>query len=186
MAVLAGLISAPTVGHPYRGVLDTGARCPVWITDGGLSSLRAGPVGLDPRDAEAILAARWPGDGVFPGLAPALTPAASPVPTGAPGRGHLALVPVARPADVPAALGWRGADDPAALGAVLRSWEDRFGAYLVQLDLATIELAVAAPPVTGHECRAVAMEHVAFCRDLDLRAHAGTLAGMRRWRLRWS
>ncbi|MFJ3665859.1 DUF4253 domain-containing protein [Streptomyces sp. NPDC090106] len=82
---------------------------------------------------------------------------------------RLALVPARRSADIPAALGWLGAvnhaDDAGRLGAVLRSWEDRFGIRLVALGFDELVVSVAVPPVTGAEARAVAAEHFAFCPD---------------------
>ena len=64
--------------------------------------------------------------------------------------------------------GWFGGRTPGrrrAMSAVLRSWEDRFGAVLVRMGRATLELAVAAPPWEPSECLAVAAEHYAFCDD---------------------
>ncbi|MFE1869361.1 DUF4253 domain-containing protein [Streptomyces sp. NPDC059496] len=82
---------------------------------------------------------------------------------------RLALVPVGRPADVPAAIGWSGpvnyVDDVARLCAVLRSWEDRFGARVVALSYARLDLSVAAPPRSLDEALAIAAEHFAFCPD---------------------
>ncbi|WP_328787264.1 MULTISPECIES: DUF4253 domain-containing protein [unclassified Streptomyces] len=82
---------------------------------------------------------------------------------------RLALVPVGRPADVPAAIGWSGpanyVDDVARLCAVLRSWEDRFGARVVALSYARLDLSVAAPPQSLDEALAIAAEHFAFCPD---------------------
>jgi hypothetical protein len=106
----------------------------------------------------------------------------------------LGLVPVARPADVPAALGWAGAGvgwDAAMVSAVLRSWEDRFGAVLVRVGRATLELAVAAPPWERSECLAIAAEHYAFCDDTyrgnpgTLRDYANLLRGCMRWSFWW-
>lgn len=91
---------------------------------------------------------------------------------------RLGLVAVERPADVPAALGWTGAvnhtRDIAALSAVLRSWEQRFGAVLTVLGFDTLELSVAAPPITTSRALRLAAEHRAFCRDM-FRAQPGTL-----------
>ena len=105
------------------------------------------------------------------------------------------MVPVARPADVVAATGWLGAvnlgEDVAALSAVLRSWEDRFGAMLVAMDEATLWLSVAAPPRTDAQCLGIAAEHFAFCPDVDgedprpLRVYASTLRGRDHWRFWW-
>lgn len=88
---------------------------------------------------------------------------------------RLGLVHVARPADVLAVLGWAGAarhtTDAAALSAVLRSWEDRFGARLVMLGVDAIMLSVAAPPTTVRRALGIAAEHRAFCPDGFRRQH---------------
>lgn len=112
-----------------------------------------------------------------------------------PGCAHLALAPVSRPADIPAVTGWSGminlSDDLAGLCAVLRSWEERFGAFLVQMDRATLWLSVSKPSWSAAECLGVAAEHVAFCPDVDgedprpIRQYAQSLRGARRWRLWW-
>ncbi|MEU0200208.1 MULTISPECIES: DUF4253 domain-containing protein [unclassified Streptomyces] len=82
---------------------------------------------------------------------------------------HLALVPARRSADIPTAIGWTGPahheGDTARLGAVLRSWEDRFGIRVVALGFDHLLLSVAAPPATPAEAEALAAEHVAFCPD---------------------
>ncbi len=67
------------------------------------------------------------------------------------GRGlRLGLVEVRRGADVPAFTCWPGAGnhigDPGELSAVLRSWEDRFGARLIMMGSDTLLVSVAAPP----------------------------------------
>jgi hypothetical protein len=59
---------------------------------------------------------------------------------------RLALVRAERAADVPAALGWP-ADYPVPLMcALLRSWEERFGARVVALIGSELHVAVARPP----------------------------------------
>ncbi|KJY20415.1 MULTISPECIES: DUF4253 domain-containing protein [Streptomyces] len=82
---------------------------------------------------------------------------------------RLALVPSGRGADVPTALGWGGPtnyeNDTALMSAVLRSWEDRFGARLVALGFAELHLSVAAPPPTTARALPVAAEHFAFSPD---------------------
>ncbi|MBN9096617.1 MULTISPECIES: hypothetical protein [unclassified Pseudonocardia] len=119
-----------TLVLPYRGILTPTTRCAVRITDGGLASLRPG------HDAAAALLAierrepreapdppPWHEDG---------------------GPEHLALVPVTRPADIPAALGWFGPfDDVADLCAELRWREDRLGEYLVRLGRTSMGFAQA-------------------------------------------
>jgi hypothetical protein len=55
--------------------------------------------------------------------------------------------------------------DLVGLSAVLRSWEERFGATLVWIGGFTLVLAVADPPRTREESERVAAEHFAFCHD---------------------
>lgn len=55
--------------------------------------------------------------------------------------------------------------DGAALSAVLRSWEERFGATLVGVGFDTIYLLVARPPRSLDAARRVAAEYFAFCAD---------------------
>ncbi|MEV7522126.1 DUF4253 domain-containing protein [Streptomyces sp. NPDC091371] len=85
------------------------------------------------------------------------------------GRPRLALVPARRGADVPAAIGWSGPvnheNDMARIAAVLRSWEDRFGARVLALGFASLDLYVPAPPRTLAQALPVAAEHFAFCPD---------------------
>lgn len=92
----------------------------------------------------------------------------------------LGLVPVSRSADVLTAIGWQGArhhnEWTAPLSAVLRSWEDRFGARLVGLGFNSLELSVAAPPVTWRHALHVAAEHWTFCPEIVIQG-TGTLAG---------
>ncbi|MFI8498164.1 DUF4253 domain-containing protein [Streptomyces sp. NPDC085524] len=116
----------------------------------------------------------------WPGLAAAGTPVRDPETAAAElaascmregwfGRPRLALVPARRGADVPAALGWGGPlnheSDTARISAVLRSWEDRFGARILALGFDRLDLHVAAPPRTTAEALPVAAEHFAFCPD---------------------
>lgn len=77
----------------------------------------------------------------FPGLAPALHRELDPELMQRAlyqytGEARIGLVPAPRPADVLALLGWDGACNhrtSAELSAVLRSWEDRFGARLLEV-----------------------------------------------------
>ena len=86
--------------------------------------------------------------------------------------------PVVRPAARPAArrVGRRLLlAVSAALCAVLRSWEDRFGLRLVALGSDTLTATVAAPPRTPEEAEAIAAEHFAFCPDNITQGHFETL-----------
>ncbi|WP_214416098.1 DUF4253 domain-containing protein [Sphaerisporangium fuscum] len=88
------------------------------------------------------------------------------------------LAAVDRGADALAVMGWQGAlhhnEWNVPLAAVVRSWEDRFAARLVGMGFNTLELSVAAPPVTSQHALEVAAEHWAFCPDAIVQG-AGTL-----------
>ena len=139
-----------------------------------------------PGEAETVLRAGWEGTGLvgpdgtphphppWPGLAPGSGPSSAHdvVVQELPGNGwprELLLVPATRPADALARLGWLGACNWSLSGAdiagVLRSWEDRFGAYVVAVGFADLDLVVTRPPTTDEQCRLLAWEHYAFCVD---------------------
>lgn len=107
---------------------------------------------------------------------------------------RLLLVPCTRPADAPALLGWLGATNlttAARISAVLRSWEDRFGAELAGLGFDTLSLLVARPAGSVPEAQRVAAEHVAFCPDSlwqgagSIEAMAADLVGQQWWSFWW-
>jgi len=85
------------------------------------------------------------------------------------GTSRLLLVAADRSADVITVAGWQGplnhTDDMAALSAVLRSWEDRFGIRVIELSLDVLVATVARPPATMAEAERVAAEHFSFCPD---------------------
>jgi Domain of unknown function (DUF4253) len=80
---------------------------------------------------------------------------------------HICLAAAGRPADLLAVIGWNISDawDSALpVCAVLRSWEDRFGARLLQIGpSAEIRLLVERPPRTIEAAQAIAAEQWAFC-----------------------
>ncbi len=82
----------------------------------------------------------------------------------------LLVVPVARPADVPARLRWLGACNRFMTGdeisAVLRSWEDRYGAILVEIGATTIGLIAPAVPEDPDDFEALLVEHYIFDYDV--------------------
>ncbi|MBE2319592.1 DUF4253 domain-containing protein [Solirubrobacter sp. CPCC 204708] len=122
-------------------------------------------------DYPAMVAERWVEHGSydeelrelmgdFPGLAaPGTTPADDPLEhVFATVEVHsLGLVPVRRPADVLAAIGWTGAInsfEPVELVPYLRSFEERFDARLVALGFDTVQLAVGRPPASAEAIKA--------------------------------
>ncbi len=109
----------------------------------------------------------------FPGLAPAegarlsmarLYEALASLPSA-----RLGLVAASRPADVLPLVGWSATDrfqTPLPVAAVLRSWEARFGARLLQVGPgAEIRLLVERPPASREAAQRVAAEHFVFCDE---------------------
>ncbi|ROO86350.1 uncharacterized protein DUF4253 [Actinocorallia herbida] len=156
---------------------------------------------LSESEREAVTAPygrRWPG------LAPGLK-GADPVLAAEEYASHLmtlgrewrlGLVATGRGADSVAAAGWIGpvnhVEDTAEIAAVVRSWEDRFGAIVVGVGFADLYLSIAAPPTTPTEALPIAAEHFAFCPDSvwqgrhhDLRSYARELVDLHEWRFWW-
>jgi len=90
----------------------------------------------------------------FPGLAPAadqqLTPREIEQALGSLRPARIGLAAASRRADVLPLIGWDGAanhwEDALVIAAVLRSWEDRFGARLLRVGFAVIQLLAERPP----------------------------------------
>ncbi|MEV0327925.1 DUF4253 domain-containing protein [Micromonospora echinospora] len=157
--------------------------------------------GEDEKDADfaevvAPLGVRWPGP------ADAGQPEGSPgdfadeyVAFLADGQTRLGLVPAARSADTLAVTGWTGPTnftcDSGEIAAVVRSWEERFGARVIGLGFDTLYLSVAAPPTSPEHALRVAAEHFAFCPDNvwqgsgTLAAYAEQIRGLNCWAFWW-
>lgn len=115
----------------------------------------------------------------FPGLAPPGSPRIDPdlladevaerLLAREPAR--IALVPAPRSADSIGLAGWSPTDNdaytPGALSAVLRTWEERFGARVIGIGSGTLWLSVAAPPTTIEQAVRVAVEHYCFCPEVE-------------------
>ncbi|GLZ28944.1 hypothetical protein Lesp02_11340 [Lentzea sp. NBRC 105346] len=138
----------------------------------------------------------------WPGLAPA-TPARND-PGESAGKlaerllqtGRLGLVAAERGADALATMGWAGPvnyeNDTGKIAAVLRSWEDRFGARVVGLeDHSLLHMSVANPPQDDEQALRIAAEHFALCPDNvwqgteSLRAYADELKNAHEWAFWW-
>jgi hypothetical protein len=65
--------------------------------------------------------------------------------------------------------------DPVLMSAVLRSWEDRWAARVVEIGFDTLTLTVGIPPRDRQRALALAAEHFAFCPD-NITQGAGTVA----------
>jgi Domain of unknown function (DUF4253) len=159
---------------------------------------------IDSFDARDVLAERWPDPeygrdryltaelepftGRFPGLAPGI---AHRLPEEAIIAAldqfeavYIGLVEAGRAADVITVTGWAPTDawqEREPLSSVLRSWEDRFGARLIQVGpSAEIRLLVERPPRTQTEALPVAAELYAFGETFFAEAHNnhGNLKGI--------
>lgn len=108
--------------------------------------------------------------------------------------GRLVLVPVSRPADVVLTLGpsaYNSRPSPEQLTAVLRSWEDRYGALPLQYSFKTLLVGIRRPPRTEAEVQAALVELFSVCpglyddptlSDADV---FDNLSGSREWALWW-
>ena len=82
------------------------------------------------------------------------------------GPARVGLAPAGRPADVLPMLGWNEALVTALpIAAVLRSWEDRFGARLLQVGFAEISVLAQRPPRTLESAQHLAAEQWALCDE---------------------
>ncbi|MEV0456647.1 DUF4253 domain-containing protein [Catellatospora methionotrophica] len=108
---------------------------------------------------------------------------------------RLMLVPADRSADVVASIAWRLFNqdlvDPIESSAILRSWEDRFGARVTHLGDGVLTLSVAAPPADRSAALRVVAEHLVFCADSlsndpdDFSAHLDHLISGDPWSFWW-
>jgi hypothetical protein len=107
----------------------------------------------------------------------------------------IGLIPARHGWEVPGLLSWQGAVnydlDGAHHVAVLRHWQQRYGAELVTLTRDYIELLVARPPRDPATTVQVAVELLGYCPDLDVQGTgmvavlANELVPHRRWSLWW-
>ncbi|GLZ14627.1 hypothetical protein Acsp04_48620 [Actinomadura sp. NBRC 104425] len=164
---------------------------------------------IDALDAENVLEKAWhsvtegaehgPLSGPWPGLAP---PGEADADADAAARRQaersdcalLGLVPAERGADALTAAGWGGPCNhlgTAEVSAVVRSWENRFGARVTSVGFDILRLSVAAPPTTVEHARRVAVEHHALCPDNiwqgvgDFDQYAEFLADAESWWFWW-
>jgi hypothetical protein len=140
----------------------------------------------------------------FPGLAPPIdrdltlhfdpfeTLKAHRLALGEPLAARLLVVPCNRPADALIAVGFGGVQLPSEhLSAIVRSWEERFGAVATLLEPGGTVLCVEAPPRTFPAALAIAAEHFAVAPQDDagrpgaLAEQARVLQGSAIWDLTW-
>jgi hypothetical protein len=113
---------------------------------------------------------------------------------GATPQARIGLVAADRPADMLLVIGWAGLENCGEslleLTAVLRSWEDRFGARLIDVGYADLRLFVERPPRTLEAAQRIAAEQVVFngeCLDaaMDIPNLAARLVNAPCWTFWW-
>lgn len=101
---------------------------------------------------------------------------------------YVGLVPAIDGAAAIAVCGWpASAVDLAETAAVVRSWQERFGATVCALGINTLALTVARPPESLEEARLVAAEHFAFRKAAtgDFEEYAKSLIHGQTWFFWW-
>lgn len=103
---------------------------------------------------------------------------------------YLGLTQAADGAAAITATGWMPPANAAEeIAAVVRSWQQRFGARLCALGFDSIGLAVAWPPQSAEHAQRLAAEHFAFCPDLrsmtTFSEYAESLVGNQVWNFWW-
>ncbi len=82
---------------------------------------------------------------------------------------RIGLVAADRPADVLAVIGWEAlyprGESILPFTAVLRSWEDRFGARLIDVGFADLRLLVERPPRNLEAAQRLAAEQILLADD---------------------
>jgi hypothetical protein len=113
---------------------------------------------------------------------------------GATSQARIGLVAASRPADVLLVIGWAGlvncGESLLELTAVLRSWEDRFGARLIDVGYADLRLFVERPPRTVPAAQRIAAEQVVLAGEClegtqDIPRLADRLVNAPIWTLWW-
>ncbi|MGZ8702598.1 MAG: DUF4253 domain-containing protein, partial [Gaiellaceae bacterium] len=86
---------------------------------------------------------------------------------------------------------WNECPPAVAHAAILRRWEERYGARVVTMRYDTIELAVDRPIATQQEALVVAHEQYVYCADIvqqgteTIEALAAALLGATVWYFWW-
>jgi Domain of unknown function (DUF4253) len=101
---------------------------------------------------------------------------------------YIGLTPATDGAAAIAACGWpTSAVDLTEAAAVVRSWQERFGARVCVLGINTLAMTVARHPKSLEEARLVAAEHFAFHKAIaaEFDEYAQNLIGAQTWFFWW-
>jgi hypothetical protein len=106
----------------------------------------------------------------------------------------IALVPAEASWQVPCLLkfgGWNECPRPEEHSAVIRQWEQKYGARIITVSNDTIEMQVAKPPSSREEALDLAREQFVYCPDIvqqgtqTIEALAATLLNGTVWFFWW-
>ncbi|MFF0793498.1 DUF4253 domain-containing protein [Streptomyces spiralis] len=107
-------------------------------------------------------------------------------------RSRLVLVPVPRGSDAVALLGLDAEAPLPLLCALLRSWEDRYGARVLGVFGGELHLSVARPPVEASHAQLLALEHMLSTAHnivddppTPFSDYAASLTGRTHWSFWW-
>lgn len=81
----------------------------------------------------------------------------------------IGIAPTAQSWQVPAFVrfgNWNNCPAPVEHCAILKFWQEKYGAKLVSLTHDVIECSVENPPQTEEECRELAWQQFAYCADI--------------------
>jgi hypothetical protein len=103
---------------------------------------------------------------------------------------RIGLASASRPADALPLIGWSGSGDPLPTAAVFRSWEERFGAWLLEVGFRDLSVLASRPPRTIERAQRLAAEQWAFCNECgkgltDIPAISAQLLSSPIWRFWW-
>lgn len=107
---------------------------------------------------------------------------------------YVGLVPTIKSYEVPAYIkfgGWNACPDPEQHVALMKYWNEKYGANIISITGDTIECTVDNPPTTKEEAMALAREQFLYCEDIvtqgcgSISALAGTLLNAKYWYFWW-
>lgn len=81
----------------------------------------------------------------------------------------ISLVPTGAACETPVWMrfgGWNGSPEPGVHAAMMRYWQERYGAKPVCMKFDILEFKVDRPPATPEEARALALDQYLYCSDI--------------------
>lgn len=107
---------------------------------------------------------------------------------------HIGLIPTNNSYEIPAYVkygGWNACPMPEEHVAIMKYWNEKYGAKIISITGDTIGCVVDNPPTTKEEAMALAREQFLYCDDIvtqgceSISILAGTLLNARYWEFWW-